>query len=79
MILVKTPREFFEQLFVFFCVVFIGVVQLVLTLIDVVLNRLRILSESVQFNFTVNLGYNELCCYQTLGYNKQILKSNWSF
>ncbi len=28
--------------------------------------------------YTVKLGYNELGCQRTLGYNKQILNSNWS-
>ena len=28
---------------------------------------------------TVKLGYNELGCYLTLGYNKQIFRVKWSF
>ncbi len=30
-------------------------------------------------NDTMNLGYEELGCYQKLGYNEQIFWSNWSY
>jgi hypothetical protein len=28
---------------------------------------------------TVKLGFNELGCFQSFGYNEQIFKSNWLF
>ena len=45
MVLMKPCSELLQQLFVFFCVVFVGVVQLVLALLDVVLYRLEVLPE----------------------------------
>ncbi len=28
---------------------------------------------------TLKLGYNELGCERTLGYNEQVFRANWSF
>ena len=41
-------------------------------------SRGNILQYEVKQN-TVKLGYNELSCLRTLGYNEQILRANWSF
>ncbi len=39
----------------------------------------KILNRFHFFQDTVKLGYNELGCWRTLGYNEHIFKKNWSF
>ncbi len=42
------------------------------------INKIIIL-VSIDGQYPVKLGYNELGCFQTVGYDEQIFRSNWSF